>query len=72
MIFDGLSKKQAFLDYENIGLRNCRICIFPKGLVHDFGQKVRYSFFNFGDLSKTDREKVFADVLDRKEAFQDY
>ena len=32
-------------------------------IVHDFGQKV--NFFYVLCLSKIDREKVFADVLDR-------
>ena len=30
------------------------------------------AFFHVLSLSKIDREKVFADVLDRKEAFEDY
>ena len=29
-------------------------------------------FFHLLHLSKIDREKVFADVLDKKEAFKDY
>ena len=29
-------------------------------------------FFHFLCLSKIDREKVFADVIDKKEAFKDY
>ena len=29
-------------------------------------------FFHLLCLSKIDREKVFADVLDKKEAFKDY
>ena len=32
----------------------------------------KLNFFHLLSLSKTDREKVFADVLDRKEAFKDY
>ena len=32
----------------------------------------KLKFFNFLCLSKIDREKVFADVLDKKEAFKDY
>jgi len=40
-IFDVLYTKQAFLDYENIGIKKRRkIGIFSKGLVHGFGQKV--------------------------------
>ena len=38
-IFDLLYSKQAFLDNENIGFKNPKIGIFPKGLVHGFGQK---------------------------------
>ena len=39
-------------------------------MVHDFGQKVEvFSSFVF---TKIDREKVFANVLDKKEAFKDY
>ena len=47
-----------------------KIGIFPKGLVHDFGQKVELlsSFL----LIKIDPEKVFADVLDKRECFKDY
>ena len=30
------------------------------------------TFFHLLCLSKIDREKVFADVLDKKEAFKDY
>ena len=32
----------------------------------------KLKFFHVLCLSKIDREKVFADVLDRKEAFKDY
>ena len=32
----------------------------------------KLKFFHVLCLSKIDREKVFADVLDKKEAFQDY
>ena len=39
-------------------------------IVHDFGLKLEvFSSFVF---SKKDREKVFADVLDKKEAFKNY
>ena len=36
--------------------------------MHDFGQKLK--FLHVLCLSKIDREKVFADVLDKKEAFK--
>ena len=40
------------------------------GIVHDFGQKVEvFSCFVF---MKNRSQKVFADVLDKKEAFKDY
>ena len=32
----------------------------------------KLKFFSSFFLSKIDREKVFADVLDKKEAFKDY
>ena len=32
----------------------------------------KLKFFHVLCLSKIDREKVFADVLDKKEAFKDY
>ena len=32
----------------------------------------KLKFFHLFFLSKIDREKVFADVLDKKEAFKDY
>ena len=32
----------------------------------------KLKFFDILSLSKIDREKVFADVLDKKEAFKDY
>ena len=32
----------------------------------------KLNFFYLFVLSKIDREKVFADVLDKKEAFKDY
>ena len=38
-IFDLLDSNQAFLDNENIGFKNPKTGIFPKGLVHGFGQK---------------------------------
>ena len=44
-----------FLDYENVGLKNRRIRIVPKGLVHGFGKKFEsLSTFRF---MQTDTEK---------------
>ena len=37
---DVLVRKQAFLDNINMDLKEGKIGIFAKGIVHDFGQKV--------------------------------
>ena len=47
-------------------LKADKIGIFAKGIVHEF------KFFHLLCLSKIDREIVFADVLDKKEAFKNY
>ena len=44
--------------------------IFKKRMVHDFGEKI-LKFFQFLRLAKIYREKVFDDVLDRKQTFKD-
>ena len=66
---DVLVRKQAFLDKINMNLnKKGKIGIFKKTIVHDFGQKVEvFSSFVF---IKIHREKVFGDVLDKKEAFK--
>ena len=51
-------------------LKKRKIGIFAKGIVYDFGKKVEV--FYLLCLSKTDREKVVPDVLDRNEAFKSY
>ena len=65
-----LLRKQVFSDARNMDLKKRKIAIFAKGIVHDFGQKVEV--FHLLCLSKIDREKLFADVLDEKEAFKHY
>ena len=67
---DVLVRKQAFLENINMDLKERKISIFGKGIVHYFGQKVEG--FYLLCLSKIYREKVFADVLAKKEAFKDY
>ena len=69
-IFDVLYSKQAFLNNENIGFKTHKIGIFPKGLVHGFDQKIG-NFVNVSFYSKIHREKVFGEVLVRKQAFLD-
>ena len=46
-IFDNLYSKQAFLNNENIRLKTHKIGIFPKGLVHDVGQKFYFCLRSF-------------------------
>ena len=40
---DLLDKKEAFKDYKTTVYEKCIIRIFPKGLVHRFGQKFEIS-----------------------------
>ena len=62
-------KKQACLDKRNMDLKKGNLNIFWKGIVHDWVKKI--ISFSLSFLSKKNREKVFVDVLDRKEAFKD-
>ena len=55
-IFDVWEGKQAFLDYENIGLKKRWISIFPNGLVHGFGKK-NCDFVNFSFYAKYTDQK---------------
>ena len=48
MFDDILERKQAFLDYKKQKVKKVKIGIFPKGLVHGFGQKFKnFPFFYF-------------------------
>ena len=66
MFADVLFRKEAFLDNLNMDLKRRQNWHFCKGIVHDFGQKVKV--FHLLCLSKIDREKVFANVLDKKKS----
>ena len=70
MFGNSLPRKLAFLDYKTSILKSRKIDIFPKGLVHGFGQN--YEFFYLLFLGKIRNKKVFGNVLDRKLAFLDY
>ena len=59
-------RKEAFLDHKNIGSRNHQNLHFSKGSMV-FVKKWR--FFNLLCLFIMDQEKVFCEVLERKEAF---
>ena len=67
---DVLVRKQAFLDNGNVDVRKLENWHFCKG-VHDFVKK-KLKFFHVLCLSNIHREKVFANVLNRKEALQEY
>ena len=54
---DDLYSKQAFLKNENVGVKMHKIGIFPKGFVHDFGQKVEV-FSSFLLIKNTSRKSV--------------
>ena len=55
------------MDNENIGFKNPKIRIFPKGLVHGFGQK--FEILLMFVLTKLHLKKLFGDVLVSKQAF---
>ena len=68
---DVLVRKQAFQDNINMDLRRRQNLPFlQRGKFMILVKKLK--FFHLLSLSKIDREKVFADVLDKKEAFKDY
>ena len=52
-----LYSKQAFLKNENVGVKMHKIGILPKGLVHDFGQKVEI-FSSFLLIKNRSRKSV--------------
>ena len=61
---DILERKNAFLGYETRSLKNRKMGVFPKGLVHGFRLKV--SNFHPFVLGKKGQENVFYDILERK------
>ena len=54
---DVLVRKEAFLDNINMDLKEGKIGIFAKGIVHDFGQKVEV-FSSFVFIKKRPRKSV--------------
>ena len=60
-------EKKAFYTINKYVLCSRKMGYFPKGLTHDFGQKLELSSFFF--LLKIAPEIMFGDVLARKEAF---
>ena len=58
------------MNNENIGFKNPQNWHFSKGLVYGFGRKFEI-LLTFRFMQKKNREKVFGDVLVRKQAFLD-
>ena len=56
--------KIAFSHYENRKLKKLKIFIFPKRLVHGFGQKFEIYIY----LVKRYQKNVFDDILERKKS----
>ena len=77
MFYVILKGRNAFLDYINKMLENSKNWIFPKGLVHGFGQKLVifpdfYFRENKAEKCVLNQKKVFYDILDDRNAFLDY
>ena len=54
LFYNVLKRKAAFLNYKKVILKKSKICIFAKGLTHDFGQKFELSCM-FVFIEKTPR-----------------
>ena len=61
--FRQIGKKNAFLDYKNKKLKNKKIGLFSKGLVHGFALKM--GFFPPFYFWQNRQEKVFGHILER-------
>ena len=76
MFYVILKGRNAFLDYINKKLENLKNWIFPKGLVHDFGQKlVIFPHFYFRENRPEEfvlnQKSVFYDNVEGRNAFLD-
>ena len=54
---------KTFLTIKTLISKSRKICIFPKGLIHGFCQKLRFSRLF---LEKMDLENAFGKVLERE------
>ena len=70
VFYDILERKNAFLGCKNKKNKKRKIDILPKGLTHDFGPKMAISPSFF--LGNIGQEKVFYDILERKNPFLRY
>ena len=72
-----LKGRNASLDYINKKLKKSKNWIFPKGLVHGFGQKlVIFPHFYFREYRPEEcvlnQKSVFYDIVEGRNAFLDY
>ena len=77
MFYVILKGRNACVDYINKKLKKSKNWIFPKGLVHGFGQKLVifpdfYFRENKSEKSVLNQKKVFYHILDDRNAFVDY
>ena len=71
VFYDSLERKSAFLGYKNSMFKKWKNCDFCKGVNPWFWSKIgHFSIFLF--LSVIGQEKVFYDILERKNAFLGY
>ena len=68
---DILEQKNAFLGYKKKKFKKSKNCDFSKGVNTWFWYKNGH-FFNFFFLGNIGQEKVFYDILERKNAFLGY
>ena len=71
MLYDILERKNAFLGYKNDNFKKSNNRYFSKGVTPRFCSRIGHLsiFFFIGNL---DQEKVFYDILQRKNAFLSY
>ena len=71
VFYDILERKNAFLGYKNKKLKKWKNCDFCKG-VNSFVLVENWPFFHLLFLGNRFQEKVFYDILERKNAFLCY
>ena len=69
--YDILEQKNTFLGYKNKKFKKSKICNFSKGVNPWFWSKNGH-FFNFFFLGNIGQEKLFYDILERKNASLGY
>ena len=69
--YDILERKNAFLGYKKKTFKKSKNYYFSKG-VHPWFWSKNGHFSNFSFLGNIGQEKVFYDILERKNAFLDY